>query len=141
MNRKIQFRAWDKKNKKMYKRAGISPHNDLQYAVKQEGGGSRYFNFDDLHIEQDSIYYPDDIILMQYTGLKDKNGEEVYEGDVLKWDDTEETGYVEYMEETTEYVVDEWKEGNKRSKGHSLSSVDEVEIIGNIYQNPELIKR
>jgi len=71
--------------------------------------------------------------VMQYTGLKDKNGKEAYEGDVVRWDDGDL------------YII-EWieKEGcwgtrsgiwlcNSNWKGH-------IEVIGNIYENPELLE-
>ena len=67
--------------------------------------------------------------VMQYTGLKDKNGVEIYEGDVIEYEEMEvETGgyYTETI--TVEYVAP------------MFSANEEGEVIGNIYQNPELIK-
>ena len=79
-------------------------------------------------------------ILLQFTSLKDSKGKEIFEGDVVKFDD--KTGYVEYLGEEARYIIDEWQEGETESIGHDLSSLPEsVEIIGNIYENPELIKK
>ena len=80
-------------------------------------------------------------ILMQYTGLKDKNGKEIYEGDIL---------YVRYGPDALggkqggQYKTVSWKvSGNKGRTGFNLSSAikNNYEIIGNIYENPELIKK
>jgi uncharacterized phage protein (TIGR01671 family) len=76
---------------------------------------------------------PRDCILMQYTGLKDKNGKEIYEGDI----------YVEFFGKNAsrpcvvcEISVSSWiLEENKCN-----SPMSSVEVIGNIYENPELIK-
>ena len=119
-NRVYKFRAWDKKQNKMY---------DLEKCIGFEVSDFR--NKRPQH---------KDLEVMQFTGLKDVNGKEIFEGDIVKWDDSNDSGYVSYMSETTEYVVDEWKEGDRKSKGHSLSSLGEVEIIGSIYENPELLK-
>ena len=66
--RVIKFRAWDKKNKKM-----LAPKGALVEDMMFDYGN----HYD--HIG------PDQAILMQYTGLKDKNGVEIYEGDIVEW--------------------------------------------------------
>ena len=82
----------------------------------------------------------------QYTGLKDKNGKEIYEGDVLRWKYKDDNGYrtqkgdkiigaVWYNTGTTEYRVEK---GNDDSRLNEFNT-SEIEIIGNIYENPELI--
>lgn len=87
--------------------------------------------------------------LMQFTGLHDKNGKEIYEGDVVKWYTTNKG------EEMAGYIYWNWREACFRlytkfeSGGASSQSIgdyllkepkyDLVEVIGNIYQNPELI--
>jgi len=86
------------------------------------------------------------IILMQYTGLSDKNGNEIYEGDIIKTHHEEffnketKNGYNAYDEfgevvfESRCWMIADKKHGkNNRFYLHS-------EIIGNIYENPELIK-
>ena len=65
--------------------------------------------------------------IMQYTGLKDKNGKEIYEGDILGWDD--KSGYLWVVIWETMFDHSRWD-----------ASHSEAEIIGNIHENPELIK-
>ena len=75
--------------------------------------------------------------VMQYTGLKDRNGKEVFEGDIIKYEGCE--GYWDY------FGVIEWCEENAAfhiniNNGDAYSMIfDEIEIIGNIYENPELL--
>ena len=76
----------------------------------------------------------------QYTGLKDKNGKEIYEGDIVQAvfadkEEPETKGVVVYVEAAACYMVianngDEWE----------LGYLDEIEKIGNIYDNPELLE-
>lgn len=80
----------------------------------------------------------------QYTGLHDKNGKEIYEGDVVSFDDctsTESgwweqscTGVVVWCNETVAFEVTD------RLSAESYEVLDECVVIGNIYENPELLE-
>ena len=80
--------------------------------------------------------------LDQYTGLKDKDGKEIYEGDVVRiWADPKDyNGYKGHN-----YIgVVEWDEfilGFILSDGHGLKDFEFIEIVGNIYENPELLNK
>ena len=82
--------------------------------------------------------YPDEIVLMQSTGLKDKNGKEIFEGDVVKM-------AKDVYSEPTYYEVVRHRGGAYRleSKQHGcelwLRHTD-CEIVGNVYENPELLE-
>ena len=92
-----------------------------------------------------------DIVLMQYTGLKDKNGVEVYEGDVVRGRQTfttapttpsEVVAVVEYSERNTKFCLNDGS-GRHDQFTSCLSlggSIYQYEVIGNIYENPELLK-
>jgi len=69
----------------------------------------------------------DDFGLMQYTGLKDKNGKEIYESDIVARDDSRETHEIIF------------EHGSFKEKGSTWLYSTSWEIIGNIYENPELL--
>lgn len=78
--------------------------------------------------------------LMQYTGLKDKNGKEIYEGDIIKWAFVN-TG--ELPGDDVYYVeVVEWSEcGFFLDGGAPLTvAMDDCEVLGNVYEHPDLLK-
>lgn len=131
MSREIKFRCYIKKSNKMW---------DAE-SLRNMGG----FALLSGHLSQDFLVLPypqEDYVLMQYTGLKDKNGKEVFEGDVVeamqeyelgedKWYGV---GKVEYYNASFIFryeIDDSWA---------LLTSFDEVKIIGNIYENPELLE-
>jgi uncharacterized phage protein (TIGR01671 family) len=90
------------------------------------------------YAEGEHTYRPN-IELMQYTGLEDKNGKEVYEGDILKaLIDSKmgsayfDVGEVVFHPNAAQFVL---------RKGNGVTNIAfNVEVIGNIYENPELLK-
>jgi uncharacterized phage protein (TIGR01671 family) len=118
--RKIKFRAWDKENKEMFNTG--TGFNDVPEEIKIESVKRK--------IKISSVKF----ILMQYTGLKDKNEKEIYEGDVVK--DVGIIGEIIYVE--CSFRIN--PEGNKKIEfTESLLNYDNLEVIGNIHENPELL--
>ena len=78
-------------------------------------------------------------IINQYTGLKDKNGEEIYEGDILQ-KGKNVNGFVEY-ENGGYHCVIYTKQNAKKQCFHLSLMTREYEVKGNIYENPELMEK
>ncbi len=76
-----------------------------------------------------------EFVLMQYTGLKDKNGKEIYEGDI-----SESHGVIEFIDGIEETMGFYWKSFDDGEYHHFGYLTTPVEVIGNIYENPELSK-
>ena len=79
----------------------------------------------------------DKFIIEQYTGLKDKNGEPIYEGDIVGFKWTKRLYVVTYRLYDASYVLenDEWEEII-----HLSLDKDDFEVVGNIHENPELLE-
>lgn len=127
--REIKFRAWDNVNKRMgYFRPGFSWQDEYDIWCLMDADDDRSKSITDVPCN-------DNINLMQYTGLFDKNREEICEGDIVKCHD-HPTG----LDDVTSYV--EFKYGSFiiAYNGRVLSDYGTAwtEVIGNIYQNPEL---
>lgn len=135
----IKFRAWDKKNKKFLKPYREQHIGNWVNKLSINMDGSLSFHEDDGFggkiIGGESIEKRFEI--MQYTGLKDKNGTEIYEGDIVQGGIMRATGGIEiYNSSTTVH----FKSGMFKCGGVSLNSYsNKVEVIGNIYENPELL--
>lgn len=120
--REIKFRAWDKKTKRM-----IYEASDLENGYLIEIGLDGYVSATYKRI----CFDEDEIILMNYTGLKDKKGKEIYEGDIVK------RSHYNYLIEFDEGTF------GMNMKNYGWKSLDRFldlgEIIGNIYENKGLL--
>lgn len=111
----LKFRVWDKKTKRYWKQKEMS-----------EIGGFYYtYGVDPDENEFD---------LQQYTGLKDKNGKEIYEGDIAKG----VSSLFEFKKGIVKFHSGMFSLGNDH-EGSALDSCWDVEVIGNIYENKNLL--
>ncbi len=131
MSREIKFRAWEKSYEDSEGEMLIMPMNKLKFDYEQ-GFVLAFTEYEDFYCHEgygkERIYTFE---VMQYTGLKDKNGKEIYEGDIRK-----DGHYVKYWGEKACFG---WY---KTPFGFIITTdfaEEEIEVTGNIYENPELI--
>lgn len=123
--REFKFRAWDTEKQEM---ATVNFIGLNDYEVGMEDEECRRWR----------ATYPYVCRLMQYTNLKDKNGKEIYEGDILKvkLDGGDANLYVKYVK--GEYRV--VNEGRWEDSLYAYMYFGDVEIVGNIYENEDLLR-
>lgn len=137
MMREIKFRAWDKKEKRMY-----SCIDKVEWLIS--GEVIRAFSViheEKTHGMMNGYNGEENFILLQYTGLKDKNGTEIFEGDILRIKET----YIgdTFIKEYNGYIY--FENGSFNVTGEASFDTLAVnnsywEIIGTIYENLELVE-
>jgi uncharacterized phage protein (TIGR01671 family) len=122
MSRELKFRVWDN-----LKKEWISNKHIWRMRTDEHGVGE---------ILPNTFYWkqhPDGLTYQQYTGAKDKNGKEIYDGDILNifWNDSYYNDYVR------------WSDHEKCWNPNSPLTwmISSTEVIGNLFENPELLKQ
>lgn len=145
MNREIKFRAWNIPNKLMYQNVqdGILAENEKGQLI--------------IGVSIGKLSKDAGSILMQFTGLKDRNGIDVYEGDLLRepsksnWENVNFSCFEVFFHDGDSHL--NYDIGYTMCRMHNHGSIcgghipsfkpktlSKMEVIGNIYENPELIK-
>lgn len=123
MSRPIEFRFWHKANEEMF--------NDMQALDGQD--------INDIFLDEDFVF-------MQYTGLTDKNGKKVFEGDIICQNDSSKKRYsvVEFCSHLKSASRDSPSTFNTgyyacTQGGYKLGFQEGFTVEGNVYENPELL--
>lgn len=143
--REIKFRAWDKASSEFVDFDYMGGY--AQFAIDRIGGITDITlpNAEKITGHEWHKSVGSDVVLMQFTGLKDKNGTEIYEGDIVTGDKPDfienVIGEVKYSSLAFVYTGKK-KDGNDwmmtiTTPGYTQDKT--IQVIGNIYQNPELL--
>ena len=148
--KEVKYRIWDKRNQVMYTPEFVSSFDfECKCAwVKAVGKGGRWLYFKDAEI-------------LQYTGLKDKNGTEIFENDILRvWHEDEyvpnrdsgggiidydrkrgfsQLGKISFEGCSFEYKTAKTTDGRHEEIHMPIDWLMDYEVVGNFYENPELL--
>lgn len=137
--RKIKFRFWDNVQKKMFNEVTLL---GLHWECEEDPSvyiGGKHFNYGD-----NGKTVPDysDGAVMQFTGMQDNNGKEVYEGDIVKGKRySAQEKFVRFIGEIAYFRVSFVVNGVGKYEGiYGEELHGNYEVIGNIYENPEFLK-
>lgn len=145
--RELKFRAWDKEEKRMFIPIGyfyIDGYLTCIIEDKKTSQNNATEYLDETWYEEgrnpDYSNGKSSVVLMQNTGLKDKNGKEIFEGDLVRVDLTSDDISEEYRGRVFIWTAN-MRLGDDETHNIAILEPSHLEIIGNIFTNPELLEQ
>lgn len=128
--RTIKFRAWHEPSKQMFEWDDFSLNGRNNCIIHVEEGVFTTSKVDD-----------NSVILEQFTGLQDKNGNNIYEGDILYYDNDDPNSHhlIQWNNELGAWENIRIEDGASMNQYYDWNFVEDMEVIGNIHENPELL--
>lgn len=141
MKREIKFRAWDKEKGEWYAPTHEAYKGNLWELFVSFSGDLCAHRIGGMEHESN---FPDRYVLSQWTGLVDKSGKKIYEGDILRVDEYrykkgDYQGYLGTVEYCATCCAGYRLQMIKCANNECLWNFSIVEVIGNVWQNPELL--
>lgn len=142
MNREIKFRAWDSESERMIH--SEKPDDDVLFLIDEKGihCGVIGEETDDTGLTY-SVSSDMDCNIMQFTGLKDKNGKKIYEGDIISNNEFPHLLIVGFNIGCSSFCASKTNNFSTEKCYWFENDIcviqDEWKVIGNIYENPELL--
>lgn len=133
--RELRFRVWIKDEERYYDESDeesymIVPNGNVTYTSESYEEDGVWFN--------DTTSATNDVVVEQYTGLKDKNGKEIYEGDIVGYAYTGCNYIVVYRRYDASFVLE--NDDREEAIHFHYDRQSDYEVAGNIHENPELLE-
>lgn len=127
--REIKFRVWDKDEKCWV--SFVDDTYDYVWALTLDG------QF--IYTSKDRIYPQEHWVMTQYTGLKDKQGIEIYEGDIVDYNNKFKL-LIEFSDVNASFIAKRVSDETMLMNFRKNMAEERLEVIGNVYENPELLE-